>query len=70
METNIQRHPKEIIRTVSSGGAMVGPSEEAQFQILRAIRGLGTGLVQGSRILKPWLASAMPFLVFAAQHSQ
>src|ERR1700747_695650 len=33
METNIQRHPKEIIRTVSSGGAMVGPSEEAQFQI-------------------------------------
>src|SRR5580693_9423475 len=33
METNIQRQPKEIIRTVSSGGAMVGPSEEAQFQI-------------------------------------
>jgi hypothetical protein len=32
METNIQRQPKEIIRTVSSGGAMVGPSEEAQFQ--------------------------------------
>jgi hypothetical protein len=33
METNIQRQPKEIIRTVSSGGAIVGPSEEAQFQI-------------------------------------
>ena len=33
METNIQRQPKEIISTVSSGGAMVGPSEEAQFQI-------------------------------------
>jgi hypothetical protein len=33
METNIQRQPKEIIRTVSRGGAMVGPSEEAQFQI-------------------------------------
>src|SRR5580704_4787084 len=33
METNIQRQPKEIISTVSSGGAIVGPSEEAQFQI-------------------------------------
>jgi hypothetical protein len=33
METNIQRQPKEIISTVSSGGAMVGPSEEAVSHI-------------------------------------